>query len=84
VLTVSRSPINADLATANMELMIHTLGLGACYSGYTTYGLANNEAAREFLGVKEGYKVQTCLYFGRPNVKYERTAPRKAPRVRFM
>ena len=31
----------------------------------------------DFLGVKEGKKIVTCMVIGYPDVKYFRTVPRK-------
>ena len=71
------NPINGTLAAESMELMIHSLDLGACYSGYSERGLNENENARSFLQMKDDEQVAACLYFGYPSVKYPRTVARK-------
>lgn len=77
ILVVSESPINAALASSNMELMTNALKLGTFFSGFFIIAAQNSREIRELLGVGENRKIVTCMVIGYPNVKYLRTVPRK-------
>lgn len=77
ILTVSSSPINASLASSNMELMTNALGLGTFFSGFFTRAAESNKAISQFLGISETDQIVTCMVIGYPKVKYARTVPRK-------
>lgn len=77
ILTVSSSPVNASLASSNMELMTNALGLGTFFSGFFTRAAEVNKEIPRFLGISETDQVVTCMVIGYPKVKYARTAPRK-------
>lgn len=78
VVITANSDVNGALAASNMELMTNALGLGTFFSGFMTRASAGNEKISEFLGLKEGKKVVTCMVIGHPAVSYQRTVPRKA------
>jgi len=69
--------VNGVLASSNMELMTNALGLGTLFSGFFVRAAQDNEKIMNFLGVKEGKKIATCMILGYPDVKYFRTVPRK-------
>ena len=77
ILTVSSSPINASLASSNMELMTNALGLGTFFSGFFTRAAEANKAIPQFLGITGTDQIVTCMVIGYPKVKYARTVPRK-------
>jgi len=68
---------NAALASAYMELMADSLGLGVMYCGLVRVAAEDNEEMLKLIGVPEGLKVITCLVIGHPDVEYIRVAPRK-------
>lgn len=77
ILAVSDSPVNAALASSNMELMTNALGLGTFFSGFFAMAAQGNEEMRTLLGLEGKQEVVTCMVIGYPNVKYMRTVPRK-------
>lgn len=77
IIVTANSEVNGALASSNMELMTNTLGLGTFFSGFLVRAAQNNEKIMNFLGVKEGKKIVTCMIVGYPDVKYCRTVPRK-------
>jgi nitroreductase/NAD-dependent dihydropyrimidine dehydrogenase PreA subunit len=81
VLAISDSPVNATLASSNMELMTNALELGTFFSGFFAMAVQGNETIRELLGLKDKEEVITCMVIGYPNVKYVRTVPRKAANI---
>lgn len=81
ILVISESPVNASLASSNMELMTNTLGLGTFFSGFLVKAADGDSEIMDFLGLKEPKKIVTCMVIGYPNVKYLRTVPRKQPEI---
>lgn len=81
ILTVSPAPINAGLASSNMELMTNALGLGTFFSGFLVKAAEMNKNIHKLLGLNEADQIVTCMVIGYPNIKYQRTAPRKAASI---
>lgn len=81
ILVLSPSVQNASIAAAHMETMIYAQGLGMLYSGFFTIAAANSKEMKEYLKLDQGQEVVACLVIGYPNVKYERTVPRKEAKV---
>lgn len=81
IVVTADSEVNGALASSNMELMTDALGLGTFFSGFFVRAAQDNKKIMEFLGVKEGKKIVTCMVIGYPDVKYSRTVPRKEAEV---
>ncbi|GIM28463.1 nitroreductase [Clostridium polyendosporum] len=77
IIVTANSDVNGALASSNMELMTNALGLGTLFSGFLVRAAQDNKKIMDFLGVKEGKKIVTCMVIGYPDVKYFRTVPRK-------
>ena len=77
LIVVSESDVNAALASSNMELMANTLGLGCLYSGFFVRASKANQDIKKFLNIDEKKNIITCMVIGYPDVKYQRTVPRK-------
>lgn len=73
-------PLDAGLAAQNIELMAVASGLGALYNGYLAGIADKNEALKDWLGIS-GKTIKACMLLGYPNVRYERTAPRKKANI---
>ena len=79
VIVVSgKSDINAGLASAYMELMAESLGLGVLYSGFFVLCTRLSRKLKHLLCLPKGHKAVSCLVIGYPAVKYQRIVPRKA------
>ena len=77
IVVTANTDINGALASSNMGLMTHALGLGTIFSGFFVRAARSDKKILDFLGVKEGHKIVTCMAIGHPDVKYHRTVPRK-------
>ena len=78
VIVVSgKNKVNASLASAYMEIMAESLGLGVLYSGFFAVCAKMSRQLRKLIGLPKGEEVITCLIIGYPAVKYQRIAPRK-------
>lgn len=81
IIVTSEHPLNAGLASANMKLMVDTLGLGTVFSGFFTRACEGDSKIKEFLGIERNQNIVTCMVIGYPDVKYSRTVPRKMPNI---
>ena len=75
---------DAAAAASYTELMAAALGLGCLYSGYFTACAASSTEIQQLLGLAPGEHVARCLVLGYPDVKFQRTAPRKQPNITRM
>ncbi len=74
-------PRDAAAAASYAEIMAAALGLGCLYSGYFTACAAGNAEIADILGLAPREQVVRCLVLGHPDVRFQRTAPRKAPAI---
>ncbi len=80
VMIISKDIADGCLAAANIELMAHAMGLGACYIGFAVLA-ARMESQKQFLELQKGEKLVACLAIGHPAVTYQRSAPKKKIRL---
>lgn len=69
-------PLDGGLAAANIETMAVAEGLGILFDGYIVYAIQHSPSALKWLGVGDK-QVVAAMLIGYPNVKYQRTAPRR-------
>lgn len=81
IIVTSEQPINGGLASANMKLMIDALGLGAVFSGFFVRASEKDTRIKKFLEIDDTQNIISCIVVGYPDVRYLRTAPRKAPNI---
>ncbi len=81
IIVTAVNDINGGLASSNMELMTKALGLGTLFSGFFVRAAKGNKKIKDFLGIKDGSQIITCMVIGYPDVKYKRTVPRKSPDI---
>ena len=84
IVVSSKSDINAGLASAYMELMAESLGLGVLYSGFFVMCARLSRKLRKLIELPKGQKVVSCLVIGYPAIQYKRIVPRKALQVKRM
>jgi hypothetical protein len=84
IIISSKSPINAGLASAYMEIEANALSLGILYSGFFVACSRLSRKLRRLLDFPRGHSVQTCMVIGYPAVKYQRIAPKKPAHVRTL
>lgn len=63
------------------ELMAASQGLGCLYSGYFTACAGVSREIPKILGLEEHETVVRCLVLGYPDIKFQRTAPRRPPDI---
>lgn len=84
IFVTSPSQINGGLASSNMELMTDALGLGTFFSGFLLVASQDNKEILDLLGIKDGKQIISCLVIGYPDVKYQRTVPRKEANINWL
>ena len=77
IVVSSKSNMNAGLASAYMEIMAESLGLGVLYSGFFVVCTKISGKLRKLIQLPKGHKVVLCVIIGYPAVKYQRIVPRK-------
>lgn len=68
--------LDGGLAAANIENMAAAKGAGVLYSGFLQRVINCSPILKEWLGIGDKQLV-CCMLLGYPNVKFQRTAPRK-------
>ena len=84
ILVSAKSKLNGGLASAYMEMMAATLGIGTLYSGFFETCFKLSPKLRRLIKLPKGHELCACMVFGYPKVKYKRTAPRNKANVRIL
>ncbi|AOY59136.1 MULTISPECIES: nitroreductase family protein [Desulfococcus] len=74
---------DALLATQNILLAAHAMGLGTCLIGFAVVAMKKDPAIGRFLGIPPEEDVHAVIALGHPNETYRRTAGRKAFELRI-
>lgn len=77
----SRLVEDGAIASENMLLAAHGLGLGACWIG--SYGIPLEDKARELLGVPEGQRLLSVIALGYPDEKPAPTSRKNFAEIVF-
>lgn len=75
---------DALLATQNMLLGAHAMGLGSCLIGFAVAAMQKEPAIKSILGIPRGEAVYAVIGLGHPDETYSRPAGRKMPLVRWV
>lgn len=73
---------DAMLATGNMLLAAHSMGLGTCLVGFAVSAMGKDASIKQFIGIPEEETVYSVIALGYPAETYQRLAGRKKPVVR--
>lgn len=84
ILVTSPTPINGALASSNMELMVDALGLGTFFSGFLLVAAQDNKEILNLLEINDSKQIISCLVIGYPDVRYQRTSPRKDANINWI
>jgi len=74
---------DALLATQNILLAAHSMGLGTCLIGFAVEAMKNDIAIKRFLDIPDDEKVYSVIALGYSDEKYQRTAGRKKYTQRY-
>jgi nitroreductase len=81
VLVLTENPMNGGLAATSVELMAQSLGVGVLYSGFLMGAINRTQEIKDRLKIKENQHLAAVMLMGMPDVKYQRTAPRKKANI---
>jgi len=74
---------DALLATQNILLGAHSMGLGTCLIGFAVEALKNDPSIARFMNIPESEKIYAVIALGYPDETYQWTAGRKSVSPRF-
>lgn len=75
---------DALLATQNILLAAHSMGLGSCLIGFAVAAMQKDPTIKRALGIPEEESVYAVIALGYPDEVYQRPAGRKKPLVRWV
>jgi len=75
---------DALLASQNILLTAHALGLGSCLIGFAVAAMERAPELKDTLGIPSAEKVYAVIALGWPAENYQRLTGRKQPLVRFV
>ena len=74
---------DAMLATQNILLGAHSMGLGTCLIGFAVEAIRNDPTIKKFLTIPDAESVYAVIALGYPNEKYHRLTGRKKALLRY-
>ena len=74
---------DALLATQNILLSAHVLGLGTCLIGFAIEAMKRDKRILKGIGMPEDESAYAVIALGYPNEKYQRVTGRKRALVRY-
>jgi nitroreductase/NAD-dependent dihydropyrimidine dehydrogenase PreA subunit len=74
---------DALLATQNILLSAHTLGLGTCLIGFAVEAMKRDRRIPRWIGIPDDEKAYAVIALGYPQEKYQRIAGRKRALMRY-
>lgn len=74
---------DALLASQNILLAAHAMGLGTCLIGYAVEAMRHDRRIARLAGIPEDETVYAVIALGYPKERYARTARRRRPVMRY-
>ncbi len=74
---------DAMLATQNILLAAHSMGLGSCLIGFVVEAIHNDPTIKQFIKIADEETVYAVIALGYPNETYERLTGRKRFELRY-
>lgn len=74
---------DALLATQNMLLGAHAMGLGTCLIGFAVEAMRQDREIARSAGIPAGENIYSVIALGYPNEKYQRLTGRKEAVIRY-
>ncbi|MCP4579699.1 MAG: 4Fe-4S dicluster domain-containing protein [Deltaproteobacteria bacterium] len=74
---------DALLATQNILLSAHVLGLGTCLIGFAIEAMKRDKRIKRGIGMPDDENAYAVIALGHPNEKYQRVTGRKRALVRY-
>ncbi|MEW6584267.1 MAG: nitroreductase family protein [Nitrospirota bacterium] len=74
---------DALLATQNILLAAHSIGLGSCLIGYAVAALKRDSSIQQSIGIPSEEEIHAVIALGYPDEVYQRIAGRKKATLRY-
>lgn len=74
---------DALLATQNILLAAHSMGLGSCLIGYAVAAMKKDPSIRQFIGIPSEEEIHAVIALGYPGEVYQEIAGRKKVTPRY-
>lgn len=74
---------DALLATQNILLGAHSMGLGTCLIGFAVAAIKNDPGIARFMNIPQNERIYSVIALGYPDETYQRAAGRKSVAPRF-
>ncbi len=75
---------DALLATENIILAAHTMGLGSCLIGFAVEAMKVDSSIKTKWEIPKSEKIHAVIALGYPNETYQMVTGRKTPLIRFL
>lgn len=75
---------DAIIAASQLELLLPSYGMGACWAGFLMIALQNSPSLKKVIGLGEESTVHAALLAGYPKFKYHKTPARNKAEVTWM
>ena len=83
IVVKAKNVVDGALAASAMELVARAYGVGVLYSGLFSVAARFSRRLKQKLSADSGERIVTALVLGHPAVKYQRTAQRECPKIRY-
>jgi len=74
---------DALLASQNILLAAHAMGMGTCLIGFAVEAMRHDPAIKKIIGIPREERVYAVIAVGIPRVKFARPVGRKTPLIRY-
>ena len=75
---------DATIASAHLELLLPSFGLGGCWAGYLMVALQNSPELKKVIGLDDSSAVHSALMVGYPKYKYYKIPNRNKTNVSWI
>jgi nitroreductase/NAD-dependent dihydropyrimidine dehydrogenase PreA subunit len=75
---------DALLATQNILLAAHALGLGSCLIGFAVEAIRHDPSIKQALEIPKNETIHSVIALGYPDEKYQTICKRKKPVIRYL
>lgn len=76
--------VEAGMATQQMALMAHAMGLGSCFCALLDYAVGHSLELKRFLRIPEAHIVPISFMLGYPAIRYGRVPARNPAKITWL
>lgn len=76
--------VDCSIASTYLELLLPSMGIGACWAGFAISTAQLYPPINAFLGLKESDEIKAGFMLGYQQIKYKKVPPRQKARVKFI